>query len=111
MSRTTVLCGLVPMFSGTGIVTSVPSDAPDDYAALRDLKKKAVSDIVCSVSDIVCLLLGVCLSVHLSVCAAHSQAFRQKFNIKDEMVLPFDPVRNSKLMEAFRPPPLPGSYY
>lgn len=95
------------MFSGTGIVTSVPSDAPDDYAALRDLKKKAVSDIVCSVK----LLLGVCLSVHLSVCAAHSQAFRQKFNIKDEMVLPFDPVRNSKLMEAFRPPPFPGSHY
>ncbi|XP_077984982.1 leucine--tRNA ligase, cytoplasmic-like [Glandiceps talaboti] len=25
---------------GSGIVTSVPSDAPDDYAALRDLKKK-----------------------------------------------------------------------
>ncbi|WAQ98789.1 SYLC-like protein [Mya arenaria] len=25
---------------GTGVVTSVPSDAPDDYAALRDLKKK-----------------------------------------------------------------------
>ncbi|TNN40310.1 Leucine--tRNA ligase, cytoplasmic [Liparis tanakae] len=25
---------------GTGIVTSVPSDAPDDIAALRDLKKK-----------------------------------------------------------------------
>lgn len=25
---------------GTGIVTSVPSDAPDDYAALQDLKKK-----------------------------------------------------------------------
>lgn len=35
----------LPMFSilqekGTGIVTSVPSDAPDDYAALQDLKKK-----------------------------------------------------------------------
>ena len=29
-------------FIGTGIVTSVPSDAPDDYAALRDLKKKKV---------------------------------------------------------------------
>ena len=28
---------------GTGIVTSVPSDAPDDYAALRDVKNKAVS--------------------------------------------------------------------
>ena len=26
---------------GTGIVTSVPSDSPDDYAALRDLKNKA----------------------------------------------------------------------
>ncbi|KAJ2081798.1 cytosolic leucyl tRNA synthetase [Coemansia sp. RSA 988] len=26
---------------GTGIVTSVPSDSPDDYAALRDLKKKS----------------------------------------------------------------------
>ncbi len=25
---------------GTGVVTSVPSDAPDDYAALIDLKKK-----------------------------------------------------------------------
>ena len=30
------------MFLGTGVVTSVPSDAPDDYAALRDLKKKKV---------------------------------------------------------------------
>ncbi|XP_005104027.1 leucine--tRNA ligase, cytoplasmic [Aplysia californica] len=26
---------------GTGVVTSVPSDAPDDFAALRDLKNKA----------------------------------------------------------------------
>lgn len=35
---------------GTGVVTSVPSDAPDDYAALRDLQKKEVSllFIVCS---------------------------------------------------------------
>ena len=24
---------------GTGVVTSVPSDSPDDYAALTDLKK------------------------------------------------------------------------
>lgn len=25
---------------GTGVVTSVPSDSPDDYAAFMDLKKK-----------------------------------------------------------------------
>ena len=28
------------MNKGTGVVTSVPSDATDDYAALRDLKNK-----------------------------------------------------------------------
>lgn len=45
---------------GTGVVTSVPSDSPDDFAALRDLKNK--------------------------------EPFRAKYGIKDEMVLPFDPV-------------------
>jgi len=45
---------------GTGVVTSVPSDAPDDYAALRDLKNK--------------------------------QPFRAKYNIADEMVLPYEPI-------------------
>jgi leucyl-tRNA synthetase len=28
------------MLKGTGIVTSVPSDSPDDWAALNDLRKK-----------------------------------------------------------------------
>lgn len=31
----------ISMGKGTGVVTSVPSDAPDDYAALRDLQQDA----------------------------------------------------------------------
>lgn len=55
----------LPMLSvkedkGTGVVTSVPSDSPDDYAALVDLQKKA--------------------------------EFRKKYNITDEMVLPYSPI-------------------
>ena len=38
----------------------MPSDAPDDYAALRDLKNK--------------------------------EALRKKYNIADEMVIPFEPI-------------------
>jgi len=45
---------------GTGIVTSVPSDSPDDFAALRDLQSKA--------------------------------AFREKYGLSDDMVMPFAPV-------------------
>jgi leucyl-tRNA synthetase len=50
----------VSLDKGTGVVTSVPSDAPDDYAALMDLKNK--------------------------------QPFRAKYNVTDEMVLPFEVV-------------------
>lgn len=50
----------ISMKKGTGIVTSVPSDAPDDFAALRDLKKK--------------------------------EAFRDKYNIKANMVEAYEPV-------------------
>jgi leucyl-tRNA synthetase len=30
----------INMEKGTGVVTSVPSDSPDDYAVMVDLKKK-----------------------------------------------------------------------
>ena len=50
----------VSMSKGTGIVTSVPSDAPDDYRGLMDLKEKA--------------------------------ALREKFSLRDEWVLPFEPI-------------------
>ena len=30
----------ISMKKGTGVVTSVPSDAPDDYAALKELQDK-----------------------------------------------------------------------
>jgi len=41
----------VSMSKGTGIVTSVPSDAPDDYIALSDLKKKSALREKYNVSD------------------------------------------------------------
>lgn len=50
----------VSMAKGTGVVTSVPSDAPDDYRGLMDLKEK--------------------------------EALRLKFGLKDEWVIPFEPI-------------------
>lgn len=57
---------VLPMFhinpdKGTGVVTSVPSDAPDDFAALNDLKLK-------------------------------QEYYNNKYNLKPEWVLPFEPV-------------------
>ena len=47
-------------FLGTGIVTSVPSDAPDDFAALRDLQKKPVCMCICKpISDYIIITLIV----------------------------------------------------
>lgn len=40
---------------GTGVVTSVPSDAPDDFAALRDLQRKEVGVSIGIKVDINCV--------------------------------------------------------
>ncbi len=45
---------------GTGVVTSVPSDAPDDYAALMDLKKKEPMRVKFGVKDEWVLPYEVC---------------------------------------------------
>ena len=43
---------------GTGVVTSVPSDAPDDFAALRDLKKKEVGSGFCGECNEILVISG-----------------------------------------------------
>ena len=45
----------ISMTKGTGIVTSVPSDSPDDWAALRDLQSKAFNRDKYNVKEEWCL--------------------------------------------------------
>jgi len=55
----------ISMEKGTGIVTSVPSDAPDDWAALRDFQENTKIGKV---------------------------GLRDKYGVKEEWVKPFAPI-------------------
>lgn len=55
----------------------MPSDAPDDFAALRDLQKKPVSEILFQFWYWYFLLM---------------QDFRKKYGVTDDMVLPYKPI-------------------
>lgn len=65
---------------GTGVVTSVPSDSPDDYAALVDLKKKQPFREKYGIADEMVFLV----SLSLTLCTWLGVLYLQ--------VLPFEPV-------------------
>lgn len=86
----------ISMLKGTGVVTSVPSDAPDDYAALRDLQLKpkvrarcaASLLVVCASRTLPRLMLRFSLSCLLAA-SLHPLSLlqlREKFGIADHMV-------------------------
>jgi leucyl-tRNA synthetase len=73
----------ISMGKGTGVVTSVPSDAPDDYVALKELQVEAS------------LLVFFSPQIDSTDDCARAQAkpeFRKKFGLTDEMVMPFEVV-------------------
>jgi leucyl-tRNA synthetase len=79
------------MAQGTGVVTSVPSDSPDDYAAFRDIRDK-VRFPSPSPSPSPVLLhvhLFACTDVRCRSCILQA-GLREKYGVKEEMVKPFD---------------------
>lgn len=64
---------------GTGVVTSVPSDSPDDYAAFMDLKKKqpfrekySITDEMVLPFEPVCAILGLNMNSSVKHCFSYS---------------------------------------
>ena len=51
----------IDMKKGTGVVTSVPSDAPDDYAALRDLQTDEEVGVLSTMAVEVCARASPCI--------------------------------------------------
>lgn len=88
---------VLPMLSvkedkGTGVVTSVPSDSPDDYAALLDLQKKAPFREKYGVTDEMVLpfepisIIDVPGLGNLSAVTAYNQFKIQSQNDRDKLL-------------------------
>ncbi|CAG9765535.1 unnamed protein product [Ceutorhynchus assimilis] len=76
---------------GTGVVTSVPSDSPDDYAALMDLKKKQAFREKYSIADFMVLpydpvpILNIPDFGNLAAVTLYDQLKIQSQNDKDKL--------------------------
>ena len=73
---------------GTGIVTSVPSDSPDDFAALRDLKEKQALRMKYSLPDHAVLPFEPKQVIQIQ-CAKDEKRFNVAELDKQQMIAPF----------------------
>ena len=96
-SRLTLFGPAIP-FQGTGIVTSVPSDSPDDYTALMvgggPGLLTALLILPCALRHDVLRRCTCCAPspVELSQDLQKKSKLREKYGIRDEWVMPFEVI-------------------